>query len=300
MNSSHRSLRIAHSACVSFRWLFVFFFVAGAISLFSPALHAQTWPQEKGYTYLRFGLNGFRGDGYFGSSGSEIALQRLEENTWKFYSEYGYSRYVTGIVSVPAFRTLLVQEVADGPVHRVEAPGDIELGLRLGVYPGEDDVILLTGMFGIPIGETASNEGLWSGDDEYDQSVMLGYGHHFREISTRLTLQGGYHFRSEGYSDEVFFRGELMVKPFSYLQLFFHVRTLESQENGDPEFLGGGYGFASNDQRFVMFGPEIALWITHGFGLRASVFQTTDARNMPSALMFSTGMFLSVAPGRNH
>ncbi|MDT8324927.1 MAG: hypothetical protein RRA94_12505, partial [Bacteroidota bacterium] len=253
---------------------------------------AQHWPLESGYTYLRLGLNSFRGDAYFGRTGGEIPLQRIEENTWKFYSEYGYSRFVTGIVSVPAFRTLLVQESADAPVNRVEAPGDIELGLRIGIFPGEHDAILLTGIFGIPLGETASREGLWSGDDEFDQTLLLGYGHYFEALSARLSIQGGYHFRSDGYSDEVLVNGRLELRPLHFLELRLHVRYLESQENGDPGFIGGKYGFSSNDRRFLMYGPEIALWITRGFGINTSVLAMTGARNMPSAAVFSAGLFL--------
>ncbi len=258
--------------------------------------HAQRWPLERGYTYLRLGLNGFRGDQYFSGTGSEIPVQRLEENTWRFYSEYGYSRYVTGIVSVPAYRTLLVQENADAPVQRVESPGDIELGLRIGIYASDDDVILLSGYFGIPLGETANRDGLWSGDNEYDQTVMIGYGRHIKSLATRLSLQGGYHFRNDGYSDEVLINGNVELRPLDFLELTLRVRYLQSQENGDPAFSGGHYGFASNDRRFLMYGPEVALWITRGFGINASMYAVTDARNMPGATLFSAGFFLLVAP----
>ncbi|MCB2204087.1 hypothetical protein KQI65_05005 [bacterium] len=264
----------------------------------APAAMAQLWPQDGGYTYMRLGLQGFQGNGYHNLTGEELPLQRLEESTWKFYSEYGYSRFVTGIVSLPAYRTLLVQENVDSPVQRVEAPGDIELGLRIGIWPGDHDVILLSGIFGIPIGETASEAGLWSGDDEYDQAVMLGYGHEFAELHAHVVVQGGYHFRNDGYSDEIMYEGELQYHPWSFLEVLFRVRYLESQENGDPAFSGGRYGFGSNNRRFLRFGPELSLWVTDSFGVLASVSSLSGAQNMPSALQFSTGVFLSVAPTR--
>jgi hypothetical protein len=267
-----------------------------ALLLNTGEAQAQRWPLERGYTYLRLGLNGFHGDQYYGSNGSEVQVQRLEENTWRFYSEYGYSRYVTGIVSVPAYRTLLVQENAEAPVQRVESPGDIELGLRIGIFPGENDVILLAGYFGIPLGETANRNGLWSGDDEYDQTVMLGYGHYFERFAARLSVQGGYHFRNDGYSDEVLVNGDVELRPLDFLEFVLRVRYLQSQGNGDPTFAGGRYGFASNHRRFLMYGPEVALWITRDFGVSASVYATTDARNMPAATLFSAGFFLLVAP----
>jgi hypothetical protein len=191
---------------------------------------------------------------------------------------------------------LLVQEKSDAPVHKVEAPGDLELGLRIGVFASENDVILLTGMFGIPIGETASKNGLWSGDDEYDQAVLLGYGRSFETLSATATLQAGYHFRSEGYSDELLLEGEVKLQPLSFMQLFLRVRMLQSQENGDTEFLGGRYGFGSNDRRFIMYGPEVAFWITDTFGLTAAAYGISNAENMPNAIVFSTGISLSVAP----
>lgn len=274
--------------------------VASIASFDAAPLHAQRWPLESGYTYLSLGINGFRGNGYFGRTGGEVSVTRLEESTLRFYSEYGYSRYVTGTVNVPAYRTLTVQESADSPLHRVESPGDIELGLRIGIYPGENDAILLSGIFGIPLGETTNDEGLWSGDDEYDQAVLIGYGREFPSLAMRVSVQGGYHFRNDGFSDELLLNGCAELRPLNVLQLLLHVRYLQSQENGNPEFTGGRYGFGSNDRRFLMYGPELALWITRGFGLRASVFATTEARNMPSAALISAGLFLLVAPSRTH
>ena len=90
--------------------------------------------------------------------------------------------------------------------------------------------------------------------------------------------------------------GEVMLEPADFVQLYFRVRQLRSEGNGDPEFYGGAYGFASNNREFLLYGTELALWITHGFGVNAGVTAIDHAKNMPSALRFSAGVFLSVAP----
>lgn len=268
------------------------------IVLLAGSAAAGSWPQQKRATYIHLGIRGFQGTSYYGPGGEKVALSRLEEETYAMYSEYGYSRYVTGIVSVPAYRKLLVQEFEGGPTEMTHAPGDIDLGLRIGVYAGDNDVISLTGMFGIPLGETTSPNGLWTGDDEFNQLVMLGYGHSFYPFPAWISVQAGYNFRSEGYADEIHATAEAGVQPWSFLQVMFEVYAVRSRENGASGFVGGSYGFASNNQRYLVYGPKIALWFTDSFGLSVAVHSAANARNVPSALAIATGLNFKLTSDR--
>ena len=109
------------------------------------------------------------------TEGESLGLQRLEEQTLSLYSEYGYSKYVSAIVNIPAFRKLFAQVSPESPLLSVQSPGDVELGMRFAVWSGEQDVITLTGLFGIPLGETTQSDGLWAGDNEYNQMLTFGY-----------------------------------------------------------------------------------------------------------------------------
>ncbi|PLX23914.1 MAG: hypothetical protein C0600_13935 [Ignavibacteria bacterium] len=274
-------------------------FILLLIVLQSAPLQADSWPRKKRTTYLRLGLRGLDTDSYYNAAGNKVGIQRLEEQTYRLYSEYGYSKYVTGIVNIPGYRKLVVQESAGAPTQVVEAPGDIELGLRVGIFASDHDVITLSGIFGIPIGETSNASGLWSGDDEYNQLVSVGYQHSFEPFPARIGAATGYNIRNSGYSDEIHVRGEIELRPLSFLQFFMRVHSVASQGNGDPTFLGGSYGYAANNRHFLMYGPEIAVWLSDGIGFNAGMQYVTSAKNVPSSIMFSTGVFFIFSSSRD-
>ena len=264
--------------------------------LVTAPLYAGSWPMERKATYLSIGYRGFSGQQYYGQQGEVLGLQRLEEQTLSFYSEYGYSKYVSGIVQMPAFRKLYAQVAADSPLMSVQSPGDVDLGLRFTLWPGEHDAISITGLFGIPLGETTQADGLWAGDNEYNQMIKLRYGRTLESIATHVHVESGYNFRSGGYADELHFAAEVGVRPFDPVEIKLHLLSVSSQGNGDPSFIGGSFGFASNNQRFIMYGPEVAVWLTSGMGLNFGLYKITEARNMPSSTVFTSGVFFLLSP----
>lgn len=264
--------------------------------LVTAPLYAGSWPMERRATYLSIGYRGFSGQQYYGQQGEILGLQRLEEQTLSFYSEYGYSKYVSGIVQMPAFRKLYAQVAPNTPLMSVQSPGDVDLGLRLTLWPGEHDAVSITGLFGIPLGETTQVDGLWAGDNEYNQMVNVRYGHTFESIASHVHVESGYNFRSGGYSDELHFAAEVGVRPFDPVEIKFHLLSVSSQGNGDPSFIGGSFGFSSNNQRFIMYGPELAVWLTGGMGLNVGLYKVAEARNMPSSTVFTSGVFFLLSP----
>ena len=270
-----------------------------AIVFLASPLFAGSWPMERRATYISIGYQGFSGQEYFGPTGETLGLQRLEEQTLSFYSEYGYSRYVSAIVRIPAFRKLYAQEGADSPLLTVQSPGDVDLGLRFTLWPGENDAVSLTGLFGIPLGETNQVDRLWAGDNEYNQLVQLRYGHTFESIPAHVHVEGGYNFRNAGFADQIHLGAEVAIRPIDMIGVNFRVLSVRSQGNGDPAFTGGSFGFASNNQQYLLYGPEVELWLSQGMGFNVGLFRLTNAQNMPTSTMLQTGVFfLLTPPGR--
>jgi hypothetical protein len=256
-----------------------------------------SWPLERKATYLSLGYRGFSGQSYYGQHGEKLGMQRLEEQTLSLYSEYGYSKYVTGIVHIPAFRKLYAQVSQDSPGMSVQSPGDVDLGLRAATWFGDDDVVTLTALFGIPLGEATQTEGLWAGDDEYNQLVKLGYGHSFTDFPLYVHVETGYNFRSGGYADEMHFSAEVGIRPIDLLQLILRVRSVNSQGNGTADFLGGNFGFSSNNQKYLSYGPELVYWISEGVGLNLGLSYLSQARNMTASTVVTSGIsFIIAAP----
>lgn len=259
-------------------------------------LIAGNWPMERRSTFISFGYRGFSGQQYYGPAGELRGMHRLEEQSLSFSSEYGYSKYVSAIVQLPAFRKLYAQVDADAPLLSVQSPGDIDLGMRFTAWAGDDDVFSLTALFGIPLGETTQNKGLWAGDDEYNQLLLLRYGHLFESIGAHVHVETGYNFRSNGYADELHFAAEAGFRPIDPLVLKFHLRSVAGQGNGDADFLGGQFGFSSNNQRYIMYGPEAEVWLTGGMGVNLGLYNITDARNMTGSAILQSGVFFLLAP----
>jgi hypothetical protein len=260
------------------------------------SLYGGSWPMQKKATYFAVGYRGFTTQQYFGQQGERLGMQRLEEQTLSFYSEYGYSKYVSAIVQMPALRKLYAQSATESPLLSVQSPGDVDLGLRVTLWPGVHDAVSVTALFGIPLGESTQNGGLWAGDNEYNQMLMLRYGHTFETVAAHVHVETGYNFRSGGFADELRVGAEVGIRPLDPLQILFHLRSVSSQGNGEPGFLGGSFGFASNNQSYLMYGPEIAVWLTDGMGLNLGLYQVTNARNIASATVLTSGLFFLLSP----
>ncbi|MBE0644598.1 MAG: hypothetical protein IH600_11010 [Bacteroidetes bacterium] len=278
----------------SFPSLFLLFFLVLTF-VGTQITEAGSWPLERKATYLSLGYRGFNGQQYYGGQGEKLGLQRLEEQTLTLYSEYGYSKNISGIVSVPAFRKLFAQVSPDSPLLSVQSPGDVELGMRYAIWPGANNVVTFTALFGIPLGEATQTDGLWAGDNEYNQLIKLGYGHSFDGYPLYIHVESGYNFRSGGFSDEIHFGVEVGFRPWDPLELLLRLRTVSSQGNGDPDFHGGSFGFSSNNQSYLMFGPELAFWLSDGMGLNLGVYSISQARNMPAMMAVTTGVFFIIS-----
>ncbi len=256
-----------------------------------------SWPMERKATYLSFRYSGFNGEAYYGQHGEKLGMQRLGERTLSLYSEYAYSKYVSGIVNMPAFRKLSAQISPESPALSVQSPGDVELGMRAAIWASDVDVFTVTGLLGIPLGEATQIEGLWAGDDEFNQIAKLGYGHSFGSVPLYVIIEAGYNFRSSGYADELHLGAEVGIRPIDLVQLLLRVRSVNSQGNGDLDFAGGSFGFASNNQRYLLYGSELVFWLSDGVGLNLGVYGITEARNMPASTVMNSGIsFIIPAP----
>ncbi|MBR9978910.1 MAG: hypothetical protein KFH87_12565 [Bacteroidetes bacterium] len=266
------------------------------ILLFTDA-QADGWSKrDTADTYLSTGVRGFSGQQYFGPEGEIVDVHRIQEQTIWLSSVHAYSKYVMGIVQIPVFRKLYVQESPEDRLLSVQSPGDVDLGLRLHLFPGSRHILHFTALFGIPLGEATQSDGLWAGDDEYNQLISLGYEYCFVAIPVHWTAEIGYDLRSAGYADELHLRAGLSVYPWERLRLGVKADLLSGQGNGNAAFTGGSFGFAGNNRRYLLYGAEAALLLTDGMGLNFGAYTVTNARNMPSSLFLTSGVFFLISP----
>jgi hypothetical protein len=69
---------------------------------------------------------------------------------------------------------------------------------------------------------------------------------------------------------------------------------VEPLNNGLADYSGGNYGFATNRQRYMQFGPEITVELMDGFGLNVAALAVTRAENVASAVTMRSGIFFTL------
>ncbi len=272
-------------------------FLAVAL-LVSAQCFATGWPRQERQTYLHFGWNGFSADTYQAGTTS-VAVDQLSENSFALYGEYGYSQDMTGMVRLPGYRILSLRTESSAPAVNVEAPGDVELGLRYALWNPGNSVLNISVMASFPLGETSDRMGLWTGDNEYNQVFGLEFGHRFESFPAFISVFSGFNNRNNGYSDELRFGAEVGVADLGPVSISMLLHAVEPLNNGKADYTGGNYGFATNRQRYMQYGPEITMQIVEGFGINVAALAVSGAENVPSAMMFRSGLYFTLDRSRH-
>lgn len=264
--------------------------------LVSSHCFSSGWPRAQRQTYLHLGWSGFSTDTYFAGA-TPLTLGSLSENSFAFYGEYGYSERLTGTVRLPGYRMLSLR-TQDGQTSNVQAPGDVETGLRY-AWIHDGSTVFSTGITAsFPLGETSDRMGLWTGDGEYNQLLTLNLEHRLTTFPACVALTLGFNNRNAGYSDEFLFGAQIGIRTLGPVSLSVLLLAVEPLNNGAPDYTGGNYGFATNRQRYLQYGPELTIDLMDGFGLNIAALAVTRAENVASAVTVRTGVYFTLDGNR--
>ncbi|MCZ7555329.1 MAG: hypothetical protein M5R41_02850 [Bacteroidia bacterium] len=266
------------------------------LSLFLLLVSSQSfssgWPRAQRQTYLHLGWSGFSTDTYLAGS-TPVTLENLSENSFAFYGEYGYSERLTGTVRLPGYRMLSLR-TKDGLTSNVQAPGDVEAGLRY-AWIHDGSTVFSTGITAsFPLGETSDRMGLWTGDGEYNQLFSLNLEHRLTAFPACAALALGFNNRNAGYSDELILGAQIGVRTVGPISLSMLLLAVEPLKNGSLDYFGGNYGFATNRQRYLQYGPELSIDLMDGFGMNIAVLAVTRAENVASAVTVRSGVYFTL------
>ncbi len=259
---------------------------------------AGGWTQKQGKGFYKIGTRLINTDQFYDSDGTLTDIATFGEYTVNFYGEYGITNRITAVLNAPFKRITLNKQIGEtsGFVFfggdSKNGISDIDAGVRFGLRQGGQTVLSADVMFGIPVGDDAQPNGLLTGCGEFSQKLMLQLGHSVYSMPLYFNTSAGVKNRSGGFSDEFHYTAEIGYSLSSHFLLILRANGLEPFRNGDDNTTGGMGGLCLNNQRYLLYGPELIFNFNDSFGISAGFESATRAQNTLSGALFTFGVFL--------
>lgn len=268
-----------------------------SVFLLAQNTFAGGWTQKQGAGFYKLGFDFLKADRYYSPTGKKINITTTGEYTFSLYSEYGITDRLTATAYIPFFKRLTVNrlvgrtsgfEFFEGDARNGFA--DIDLGIRYRLLQFGPTVVSSSLTLGIPVGSDKQENGLFTGDGEFNQLVAFEAGHSFYPKPWFATATLGFNNRTNGFSDEFRYGFQLGYQPWKPFLVALNLRGVKSLENG-KDGVGGTSGFAGNDVEYLSYGLEVMHTVTGSFGLTAGFVSATLGQNALAAPVFSVGVF---------
>jgi len=270
-----------------------------AIVLSTSNLFAGAWPQKKGSGFFNLSLRAIRATEFYEKDGNKIGIPTLGDYTTTFYTEYGVTDRLTAILNVPLLKRITLNKQVGRDSDFVFFEGDSktgiadsDIGLRFSLLKKSNSVVSAELLLGLPIGDNKQENGLFTGDGEFNQLLKLQFGYSFYPKKIYFTGDIGFNNRTKGYSDEWHYSAEIGLSIVGNLSAALKLRGVESRKNGADSDLGGTGGLFANNQRYLSFGPEFNYSVSESLGFTLGIESATRTQSVVSAPAFSFGVFL--------
>ncbi len=266
------------------------------IFILSKSINAGAWTQQMGKGYFQIGSQILRADQFYEPGGNKVDITTIGDYTVTFYGEYGVTNNFTIFGSFPLFKRITLNRVEELNSGKELFGGDskngisdFDIGLKYGIAKFGPTVLSLSLSFGIPVGDNKQQNGLYTGDGEWNQQLAVGIGHSFSG-PFYISADVGFNNRVEGYSDEVRYNVEF---GYSWQKFIFIMKAngVETLRNGSDAVLGGEGGLFANNQQYLVFGPEIVYSFNESLGVNAGAVTATRAENVVSGIAYRVGVF---------
>lgn len=263
---------------------------------------AGGWPQPRGGGFFKLDFSFIRAREYYGMDANIYNINgagtRLSNYVTSFYGEYGITDRLTVVGYVPFFVRNTVNEGVGALTGEILQPGlennsigDIDLGLRYGLFAKNGWSVTTALFLGLPTGDSENQNLLFTGDGEFNQLLRLeaGYG------KTRWYATGyvGFNNRTQDFSDEFRFELEFGHKFFdNHLIAGVKLAGTQTLNNGDPS--GSGNGLFSNNVEFISPQVFLAYEFNNNLGVNTQIAGAMSGRNVLAAPAVSFGVYLKL------
>ncbi len=259
------------------------------------------WPQKKGEAYIKLSEWFIIASEHYTSQGQIDPNQTAGLYNTTLYAEYGVTDRFTVVVNFPFFSRGVLNNIissTNGATivegDAINGVGDIDFTLKYGIFQSEKIAISASFVAGLAIGQSAGGRdaNIQLGDGEYNQMLRLDFGIPFNVSNASLyaNLYGAYNNRTNGFSDEIRFGGEIgagLVK--DKLWLVAKADAVQSTFNGDRAEATASI-FANNAE-FFMFTAEVSYEFTENFGISFAFGTPLSGRIVYAAPSYSFGFY---------
>lgn len=258
---------------------------------------AGGWPKEKGKGYYKLSYSFINGKFFYNNDGDKVALAReLGFYTTSFYGEYGLTDRLTVITYLPFATTAKLGNQPGVPGGSITTIGDTNLGFRYGLLTGKPNVLSASVTLGIPLGKTSNDTtgtaaSLQTGDGEFNQLVKLESGHSLGGGFYASTF-AGVNFRSNGFSEEVRFGGEIGHVGKSLIGIL-KFQSITSLKNGEDSG-AASQDFFNNNMELFSIAPEIALKLSDTFGVTVNYTAYLSGKKTLASPNTTIGLYLDL------
>ncbi len=256
------------------RLLRLLLILAIAKLLFSSAVYAGAWTQSAKHGFYKIGFRWISANEFYEPGGNEIPINTLNNYSASIYGEFGLNDWLTVLGNIPFYERSTLDQIVEPGSGFVFFPGDSNAGIadfiagaRVGLIRNRPIVLSASIQFGLPVGEEVQENGLVTGDGEFNQFFSFLIGHSFHPHPFYATGELGINNRSNGYSDELQYLVEFGYSFGRRYTLVGRIRGVESLKNGEEAVTGGTSGLYANNQSFLTYGTEFVVDINGKSGI---------------------------------
>ncbi|WP_299054713.1 hypothetical protein [uncultured Polaribacter sp.] len=275
--------------------------------LLSGSLAAQ-WTQGKGNAYVKLSGWYLKSDSHFTNTGEIAALPtRVFLNT-SLYAEYGLSKKIDLVTYFPFFaRSLQNNQVSGtrgtilegGEGASLKSLGDLDIGVKYGIYTSNNWAVSTSLTFGIPTGKTDGGHEtavLQNGDGEFNQQIKAAIGHSFqlKKMPGYAKSYVAYNHRTQGFSDEVSVGAEVGLYVLKPLLLTSKLNLLRSTKNGTLSESTNTTSLFANNIEYTNVGVQIAYFISKNIGVSYEYTALLNGKIIAAAPNHSVGVFVKL------
>ena len=188
--------------------------LATGVMLYACPALAGAWTQGAGRSYFKLNEEIVRANRYYEPTGNRVNIPTKGAWTTSLYVEYGLTRRVTVFGYFPFVKHITVNRQIGAtsgfvffPGDKKTGIGDIDAGVRIGLRTGGPVVVSLQISIGLPTGDSRQRNGLFTGDGEFNQQIMLQAGRSLHPFY--ISMEAGLNHRTGVYSEEFRYGFEL-------------------------------------------------------------------------------------------
>ncbi|NRT10631.1 hypothetical protein [Flavobacterium sp. 14A] len=273
------------------------------VFLFVTNLSYAQWNKGKGNGYYKLSASSLVADEHYTSTKDKDPNITRGNFVVSAYAEYGLTEKFDVIAYVPllarVYQNKQVSRTSGNVINdgeSVNSIGDIDLGIRYGILKNDFLALSATLKLGLPTGKKSGglDGSLQTGDGEFNQGVQLDLGIPYKIGNQNMygKIYSGFNNRTNGFSDEFQFGGEIGTKFNDKVFLAVKSANVRSFNNGDAT--GTGQGVFANNVEFTNLSGEIGYYISSKLGVTFNYTTILSGKITYAAPTYSGGVFLDI------